>query len=636
MAVQAVVAAAGAVASNVMTVGAHLSAIAPLQRMAGYLANGAIPNELPPVPMCVAAYRAGYLDADLTRFVCSANGVFPPDDILPPQGLTTLSDMQPILTATWKAAYKTTTQVLSPNESLVAWNRGLIGEHLVDQYLLHQGFIDDEVQHAIKGMRFEIPGASDLVAFALKEAWDPQVVAQFGYDQEFPQPFSDWMKAAGFGGDARTPQQIADGAPLVDWAKLYWRTHWQVISPGQAYEMFQRLRPERIAHWQQLFPGVNPFTITDVETILKIADYPPAFRLQLTAMSYKLPRIRDVQNWYEYGIIDADEVEQIAKDSGYTPQDAVRRRKQVVYAAREKFEKKLRINPIPGIYRAYSAGILDKAEAARLLYMNAQVGTIGDDQWLQMDINQQQVHALADPNVKAALNQLDLDFNTKRTAKVVADSKRAYQKGIQSWDQVNAFLIDYGITPINTQFMKIDWDRELFAGKLLASTAQIRRLVLKQIIPVKVAMTWLTNLGWRDPEITAIIAELQRDLLLELGKAQEAVAKTVKQKQKALEMQLKAANTAKAKATQKLLNTISPSQATRYFTHGVFQLADLSTALQRHDYQGVALAAALKDAQVKRQDYLDAKAKANAAAATAAAKAKAAADKAKAGKDASA
>src|SRR5205823_248169 len=117
--------------------------------------------------------------------------------------------------------------------------------------------------------------------------------------------------------------------------------------------------------------------------------------------------------------------------------------------------------------------------------------------------------------------------------------------------------------------------------------------VLKQVIPLAVAQTWLFNLGWRAPEIGAILAELQRDLALEFGKAQEKVATTQKQKQKALEQQIKAANQAKAKALQKLLNTISPAKATRYYVHGVFSLDDLSKALQMHDYQGVALQAAL-------------------------------------------
>lgn len=199
-------------------------------------------------------------------------------------------------------------QPTSPAETLALLNRKELSPAEADEFLKLAGLTEDKPREAFKKLANSIPGPADLVRFAVKEVWTRDVVDRFGYDAEYPDipAFREWMSRSGMGGTAAIPE-LGAGQP-ESWAQAYWRAHWRTISPTQAYTMLHRLRPTggpnggpRVPSFtfveggQERTVPVPPVTIADVESILKINDYPPAFRARLAAISYLPFRLVDIR-----------------------------------------------------------------------------------------------------------------------------------------------------------------------------------------------------------------------------------------------------------------------------------------------------------------------------------------------------
>lgn len=177
------------------------------------------------------------------------------------------------------------------------WLRGLITEQALDDELTRRGYTAPSIA-MFKELSKQIPGVQDLISLAVRDAWNDSAAAKFGYDEEYPAEVGTW-----------TAKQ---GLP-PEWAKRYWRAHWNLPSPQQGYEMFHRLRPGESA---------NPFTLSDLNTLLKIADYPAYFRQRMVDIAYAPVTRVDLRRLYGQGILNRDQVKAGYKDLGYDEQRA--------------------------------------------------------------------------------------------------------------------------------------------------------------------------------------------------------------------------------------------------------------------------------------------------------------------------
>jgi hypothetical protein len=152
------------------------------------------------------------------------------------------------------------------------------------------GFSADDARLLIRLARW-IPGPSDLIRMAVREAFDDRIAQKYGYDQDFPPAFAEWL--AKTGGSA-------------EWARAYWRAHWELPSPTQVFEMLHR--------------GI--ISSADVDEYLRLADYAPVWRPRLRAISYSPVTRVDIRRMYRLGVIDRNEVKRRYQHLGYTPEDA--------------------------------------------------------------------------------------------------------------------------------------------------------------------------------------------------------------------------------------------------------------------------------------------------------------------------
>lgn len=182
--------------------------------------------------------------------------------------------------------------LLSPGDYVSAWLRKAIPDNVLDETLLKLQYTPADIK-IIKELSQVIPGVSDLVHMAVKEAFTPDVVKRFGYDVDIPIEAREWAKKIGLS---------------EEWFNRFWYAHWETISPGQAAEMLHRLRPGRTS---------NPFTADDMRTVLKVADYPAFFRDRFIEISYNPYTRVDIRRMYKLGILNEDEVYQAYLDDGY-------------------------------------------------------------------------------------------------------------------------------------------------------------------------------------------------------------------------------------------------------------------------------------------------------------------------------
>jgi len=179
-----------------------------------------------------------------------------------------------------------------PNETdiFLNWLRGYITEDEANDWLQRLGLSEEAIEFK-KRVIWYYPSASDWIRFAVRDVFNETYVKLAGLDEGYPH----WIEAEAMKSGLK-PEHL----------KLYWRAHWQPVSPTQIYEMLHR----RI------------ITKEEAKTLLKIADYPPYMVDKLMAISY-MPYTRvDIRRMYALGVVNELEVYETYLDLGYDKEKA--------------------------------------------------------------------------------------------------------------------------------------------------------------------------------------------------------------------------------------------------------------------------------------------------------------------------
>jgi hypothetical protein len=211
--------------------------------------------------------------------------------------------------------YRGAERLLSAEELISAKWRGILKGEEFKAYMEKLGLTEDDIKIA-EQVRKPIPSATDIVRFAVRDVYTPEIVKKYGYD-EYPEGFWDAI-----GNDLeRTGMDKAD-------LEKYWEAHWELPSPMQGYEFLHRLQPEVLEKLGKKYEemGLDPKKLeTDLKTLdelLRVADYPSYWRERLEAISFRpLTRV-DLRRIYALGIIDDEELVLRFMELGYTRKDA--------------------------------------------------------------------------------------------------------------------------------------------------------------------------------------------------------------------------------------------------------------------------------------------------------------------------
>lgn len=267
----------------------------PINRFFTYAMNQVLPNKRPSEAIIIEMLTRGIIDEKEARDHLSNLGY----------GVIDGKDF-----AGW--LIEASKRLLTAEELLIAKWRGIITEDEYYSGMAKLGF-DKENASKFEEVRKYYPSPTDFIRFAVREVFNPEIVQEYGLDDEFPENIVPFIEKAGM--DEET-------------LKWYWRAHWELPSPTQAYEFLHRLNPEVLSVRGDAYKeiGLDPeklkFTLDDLRNLLKTADYPPIWRDRLTAISFSpLTRV-DLRRIYEMGLITDEEALARLMEYGYTRKDA--------------------------------------------------------------------------------------------------------------------------------------------------------------------------------------------------------------------------------------------------------------------------------------------------------------------------
>lgn len=166
------------------------------------------------------------------------------------------------------------------------WRRGEITETEFEERL-RAGAMAPEAIPLWKKLKGLIPGPSDLVRFALREAWRDDVAAKYGYDQGDTGEFTSWMEKQGYG---------------PEWSQAYWRSHWEIPPTGMGFDMLHR----------------DIISETELVELLKINDLAPGWIDKVVQLARPLPGRIDRRWAFQEGEITEAELKQLYLWDGYT------------------------------------------------------------------------------------------------------------------------------------------------------------------------------------------------------------------------------------------------------------------------------------------------------------------------------
>lgn len=241
----------------------------PGGRLAEYAQNFVSPNQLPDIFTLVDMYNKNVVTED--DFFKSAQRLG--------------------YSAQWATNWiNTTKQLLSAGDYIHSWRRGIIDENTLDLKLQKLKIYEHD-REILKKVSLFFPTPSDLVQFAVREVYSPDIVEKFGQKQDLPEKFLEEAYKVGMS---------------IEQATNYWAAHWELPSILQGFEMLHR----RVIDQGEL------------NQLLRAKDVMPFWRDKLTQISYNpLTRV-DVRRMYSVGVLDKEGVYSSYLDIGYNEKNA--------------------------------------------------------------------------------------------------------------------------------------------------------------------------------------------------------------------------------------------------------------------------------------------------------------------------
>jgi hypothetical protein len=544
----------------------------PLKTAFSYGTSSLAPIEAPPLEMLMDLAIRGWIDETALKDGALLRGVTLDTSSGPGAiGGRPGSDLNVV----WKQAYYARQTMPAEKEFLDIANRQCWSDGRVNDGLKRYGYYQEKNRQWVSNLRYDIPGPADLVRFSVRHVWEPDLLRDLGYDQEFPQIIDAWHRFKGldyslFTGDAPFREQIDlcqgegtaaafaqlyvdAGVSQPTWAKAYWWSHWVLPSPSQGYLMWARLNPLRDRKWDGPEMEGLDFGYPDLELLLRANDYPPKYRPLLAAISRPIPGIRYARQFAANGVYTYQDLYQWTQRQNYTHQDGLDITDSIWRDAQKAKSKAAACKECQAALAAYEVGILDRTDLVEQL--------IG--------------YGLDAAQAEAEAAGADTTIGLKRAREVVAAVRRQFLLG--GLDSLGAarILQHFGIVATRVEQYVTDWElessfkfREIGAQKLIQW--RCKGLISKDDLTVR-----LGNLRYDAVDVAGMVNEAEYCLAAALARAAAAAQR---QEQQTIRQQIAAQKQAlqavKAMA-QMLAGRATAKDLRKWFCEGLIGEGDV-------------------------------------------------------------
>jgi len=233
--------------------------------------------------------------------------------------------------------------LLGPSDYIDAFHRALLSPEELEYYLTSLGY-NLENREVMAGLSWYIPQAQDLILFAVREVYNPEIVETFRQNEGLDEVWENI-------------KPDADAAHLShETFQKYWAAHWSLPGIQQGFEMLHR----------------DEITETELGKLLVALDIMPFWREPLTKIAYSpLTRV-DVRRMYNAGVLSPEETKEAYKHLGYSPLNAQR----MLEFTEQYYKTPERDLTKTEILRLYQERALDREGSAVLI---AALGYSGDE-----------------------------------------------------------------------------------------------------------------------------------------------------------------------------------------------------------------------------------------------------------------
>ena len=329
--------------------------------------------------------------------------------------------------------------LVDPAGMIRNWRRGTLPAGVtIEAELARWGYEAAEIEK-LKTATEVRPGVSDMVRFAVREAYRPGIVARYKLDQDFPPQFT--AEAAKLG----LPEQ---------YAKYYWRAHWGLPSVQMGYEMMHRGVIDR----------------KELSTLLRIADVMPFWRDKLMEISYRLPTRVDARRMYKHGIIGRPELVSLYKKQGYATKWANHMADLAISMATESDREATKAD----VLRFYREAQLSDTDARSALAAMGYAAELIDLYLAREDV------AASDDRRKLGLKLVET----------------RYKKGLADLPETTTALTDLGYTPSEVSYWTDLWEIQRAKGIHLLSKTELKTLYQKKLISREQVIDELGRIGY--------------------------------------------------------------------------------------------------------------------------------------------
>lgn len=329
------------------------------------------------------------------------------------------------------------------------------------------------------------PGIQDLITFAVKEVYSPDVYEKFGQYQDVPSEFIAQAKLLGLD---------------ENFARQYWAAHWQLPGAVQGFDMFHR--------------GI--ITHDDLVTLLKSLDVMPFWRDKLIQLSYNIVARVDTRRLYAYGIWDATKVYNNYLAEGYSPSDAKDLTNFTIQYDNEQDSKHKTAlqNKSKNVYiKSYLYGLIDQNTAQNKIVA---LGYKSEDVQLELAIEKYEQYV-----------DLHKPKRENHVQKVISLSLDGYKKRAVSRADLLGILTTNGYTLSDANIEADLVDKEANIAFKESVVKEIQKLYFESLLDDNAALTKLIQLGFANSEALNIISELQIMKALDDKKPTPAQFKTM-------------------------------------------------------------------------------------------------------------
>lgn len=353
---------------------------------------------------------------------------------------------------------------MTENQVRIAYQRGILSENDLETQKKRLGYTDYNWQIAKKLWEY-YPTPPDVVAFANRDVFEPDVINEFGLNQELSE---DYLKLA---------QQIGLSE---DFAKMYWYAHWYLPSLTQGYEMLHR--------------GV--IDETQLNKLFKAQDIVPFWREKLMEISYT-PLVRvDVRRIHKMGIITDADLIQSYKNTGYNQKDAeIMAQWTKVYNGMGGDEGYIDTKNLTRslIVKAYTSGLFEREIAIQRLI---DIGHSTEDAEVILDLSSLDDYLNSIPSL-----QKD---NAERIQKMV---EYGVINGLLNKNEAKNELQTLGMTEeqTNNEIAFLEWEKFISIRELLIKN--IRGKYIRFVLSRNDVMNSLRNNGFSNEEIEDLITQ---------------------------------------------------------------------------------------------------------------------------------